>query len=459
MADPRAHTGRSGTTRRAGGAYGTDGSVSAESAESAEHPRPSGTANGPLFSLAVDLVLPILVYYVARALGAGQASALLLSGAPPALRLLAGAARHRRIDGVDLFFTVLLAAAALVSLIGGGPRVLLFKNAALSLAVGGWALGTAFTRRPLAFLVGQRPHRGSAVRARDRIWQDSAPFRRALRFLTALWGAEQLLDGALGSVAAATLPADTVPLLDRALSLLLLGLTAGATAVYTRRFRMRHALPLFGTPAPPTVHRDDPSPASPRPSRRTQTTARPFTPAFHPRLRQTTPAVTRPSARSLGPSPGGGHRCMRSPSGFATRRRPRAAFTLPARHRAATTPGGPHVAGPALGGGPHVADPALGFPVPHRAAAPGGPGLPDPVPGGDPLGCVRPRPATQADRGRPVWASWAAYAGCRVCGAGVPAGRCGRVAELPGRCRCPARVARWVHGPAVERGAAAGSRS
>ncbi|MGV9930703.1 VC0807 family protein [Streptomyces olivaceoviridis] len=264
-------TGRLGSTRTlgsagTGGFRGTDATDGSASAEPPEPARPSGTARGALLSLAVDLVLPLLVYYVARALGAGQASALLLSGAPPALRLLAGAARHRRIDGVDLFFTVLLAAAALVSLIGGGPRVLLFKNAALSLAVGGWALGTAFTGRPLAFQVGQRLHRGGAARARDRIWQDSAPFRRALRVLTALWGAEQLLDGALGSAAAATLPTDAVPLLDRALSLLLLVLTAGATAVYTRRFRIRHALPLFGTPAPATVHRGSPSPASPRPS-------------------------------------------------------------------------------------------------------------------------------------------------------------------------------------------------
>ncbi|MFI1835779.1 VC0807 family protein [Streptomyces olivaceoviridis] len=261
-------TGRLGSTRTLGsaGTGGFRGTDATDGSASAEPARPSGTARGALLSLAVDLVLPLLVYYVARALGAGQASALLLSGAPPALRLLAGAARHRRIDGVDLFFTVLLAAAALVSLIGGGPRVLLFKNAALSLAVGGWALGTAFTGRPLAFQVGQRLHRGGAARARDRIWQGSAPFRRALRVLTALWGAEQLLDGALGSAAAATLPTDTVPLLDRALSLLLLVLTAGATAVYTRRFRIRHALPLFGTPAPATVHRGSPSPASPRPS-------------------------------------------------------------------------------------------------------------------------------------------------------------------------------------------------
>ncbi|MFG3015328.1 VC0807 family protein [Streptomyces cinerochromogenes] len=222
-------------------------------------PKPPGAARGALLSLAVDILLPLLVYYAARALGAGQAPALLLSGAPPALRLVAGAVRHRRVDGVDLFLTVLLATAALVSLIGGGPRVLLFKNAALSLAVGGWALATAFTGRPLAFQLGQRLHQGNAARARSGFWRDSAPFRHGLRVLTLLWGAEQLLDGALSTLAAATLPTDTVPLFDRVLSLLLLGLTAGATAVYARRFRIRHALPLFGAPASASA----PAPATP----------------------------------------------------------------------------------------------------------------------------------------------------------------------------------------------------
>ncbi|MEU4929042.1 VC0807 family protein [Streptomyces yokosukanensis] len=208
----------------------------------------AGPARGPLLALAADIVLPLLVYYAARALGAGQAPALLLSGAPPALRLVTGAVRQRRIDGMDLFFTVLLAAAALAALIGGGPRILLFKDAVLSLVVGGWVLGTAFTGRPLAFQLGQRLHRGPGSRARDRTWRDSAEFRRALRVLTAAWGAEQLLDGGLGSLAAATLPTDVVPLLARVLSLLLLALTAVATAAYARRFRTRHGLRLFGAP-------------------------------------------------------------------------------------------------------------------------------------------------------------------------------------------------------------------
>ncbi|MEU2711663.1 VC0807 family protein [Streptomyces sp. NPDC007205] len=251
-----------------------------------------GSVHGPLLSIAVDLVLPLLVYYAARALGAGQGPALLLSGAPPALRLVTGAVRQRRIDGVDLFFTVLLAAAALTTLIGGSTRILLFKDAALSLVVGGWVLGTGFTGRPLAFQLGQRLHRGPAARIRAGMWQDFAEFRRGLRVLTVVWGAEQLLDGGIGALAAATLPTDVVPLLGRVLSFLLLALAAAVTAAYARRFRTRHGLPLFGAPgtgggagdpsegrqaAPNGAIRTPASPASPdrRPSRAGGRAARP----------------------------------------------------------------------------------------------------------------------------------------------------------------------------------------
>ncbi|WP_251095417.1 VC0807 family protein [Streptomyces sp. Caat 7-52] len=271
MRNPTADTRQGDTTpgpARPGGVAGRTGSTGGATLRTAgADGAGGGAARGALLALAADIVLPLLVYYAARALGAGQAPALLLSGAPPALLLLAGAIRHRRIEGVDLFFTVLLATAALVSLIGGGPRVLLFKDAALSLVVGGWVVGTAFTGRPLAFLLGQRLHRGPAAHARDGVWRDSAVFRRGLRVLTLVWGAEQLLDGGLSTLAAATLPTDTVPLLNRVGSLLLLGLAVGATAAYARRFRIRHALPLFGAPAPATAPSGEPpEPPPPAPA-------------------------------------------------------------------------------------------------------------------------------------------------------------------------------------------------
>ncbi|WP_030338650.1 hypothetical protein [Streptomyces sp. NRRL S-1022] len=100
---------------------------------------------------------------------------------------------------------------------------------------------------------GGRDSRAStpAVRPSIPVVRASAPAVR-LRVLTFLWGAEQLLDGALGPLAAVTLPPGTVSLLDRVPSFLLLDPAAGITAGYARRFRTRHALPLLGTPAPAT---------------------------------------------------------------------------------------------------------------------------------------------------------------------------------------------------------------
>ncbi|MGQ4419032.1 hypothetical protein ACN6LA_006094 [Streptomyces sp. SAS_269] len=96
--------------------------------------------------------------------------------------------------------------------------------------VGGWVLGSGFTRRPLAFQLGQRLRGGEAARARSRTWRDHAEFRLSLRVLTLLWGAEQLLDGGLGIRAALTLLTDIVPLLARVQSLLLLALATAVTA-------------------------------------------------------------------------------------------------------------------------------------------------------------------------------------------------------------------------------------
>lgn len=209
---------------------------------------------------------------------------------------------------MDLFFTVLLAAAAPASLLGGGTRVLLCKDAVLSLVVGSWVLSTGFTRIPLAFQLGRRLHRGPAARARSKAWQDSAEFRQGLRALTLLWGSEQILDGGFGTLAALTLPTDTVPLLARVQSLVLLALAATATAVHTRRFRARHGLPLFGVSAAagmsalrPPLRRPPPGTRRP-PSRKTARAAAPENGTGHA-LGHLASLFQAPTGQPVGPSP------------------------------------------------------------------------------------------------------------------------------------------------------------
>ncbi|MEV0264180.1 VC0807 family protein [Streptomyces sp. NPDC050617] len=197
-------------------------------------------------SIAVNIVFPLGAYYLLRAQGAAQWLALLLSGAAPAVRAAYTLAVRRRADGFDLFVVSMLALSAGTSLISGEPRVMLLKNVALSLGLAVWILGTLYAPRPFVFQFSRRWH-GEAARAeRDRLWAESAEFRRALRRVTMLWGGAQLVDAALSTLTALTLPVDAVPAIEKVQSYGLLGLLAAATLLYGRRFRARHGVSLIG---------------------------------------------------------------------------------------------------------------------------------------------------------------------------------------------------------------------
>ncbi|MFE7119998.1 VC0807 family protein, partial [Streptomyces sp. NPDC057654] len=151
-------------------------------------------------SIAVNVVFPLGVYYLLRAQGAAQWPALLLSGAAPAVRAAYTLAVRRRVDGFDLFVVGMLALSAGASLISGEPRVLLLKNVVLSLGLATWVLGTLYAPRPFVFQFSRRWH-GEAARAeRDRLWAESAEFRRALRRVTMLWGGVLFVDASLSTL-------------------------------------------------------------------------------------------------------------------------------------------------------------------------------------------------------------------------------------------------------------------
>ncbi|WP_414169742.1 VC0807 family protein [Streptoverticillium reticulum] len=197
-------------------------------------------------ALAVNVALPLVLFYVLRGAGMVQWQALLLSSAPPALHALGEAVIRRRVDPFDMFVLVLLLVSAGTSVISGSPRVLLLKDAALPAALGLWILSTLTMARPFAFQFGARLRGPEAAAVAERAWRESAEFRGALRGLTALWGGMELLDAALSTVNALVLPVDVVPLVGRIASLGLIGLSAVISIHRSRSFRARHGIPLFG---------------------------------------------------------------------------------------------------------------------------------------------------------------------------------------------------------------------
>lgn len=203
-------------------------------------------ARALLVPLAVSVALPLAVYYALRAHGTAQWQALLLSSAIPAAHALITAVVRRRAEVFDLLIVALLAVSAVTSLISGSPRVLLLKDAGLPAVLGVWILGTLFAARPFAFQFGRRLRGPTAEEKAERLWDGMPEFRAALRGLTVLWGGIELLDAALSTVEALSLPVDVVPVLGRFQSIGLIALIVVVTIRRSRGFQARHGVGLFG---------------------------------------------------------------------------------------------------------------------------------------------------------------------------------------------------------------------
>ncbi|UZJ32798.1 VC0807 family protein [Streptomyces endophytica] len=200
-----------------------------------------------LIPLIVNILLPFVVYYVLRAQDVAQWQALLLSGAIPAAHAVGTAVIRRRVEFFDLLVVGLLVVSAVTSLISGSPRILLLKDAAIPAVLGVWILSSLFAARPLAYQFGRRLRGPGAEEAAERMWCERPDFRAALRGLTVLWGAAQLLDAALSTVEALALPVDLVPVIGRFQSLGILAATVALTAHHSRAFHKSHGISLFGS--------------------------------------------------------------------------------------------------------------------------------------------------------------------------------------------------------------------
>src|SRR5690606_40177342 len=100
----------------------------------------------PWLTVALNLVVPVAIYYGLRAAGVSVYLALLadtlVSAAYTGVKLL----RERRLDGLSAFFTAMLAVAVLVSLVSGDDRLLLAKEGWVTAAAGLWFLDRKSTR-------------------------------------------------------------------------------------------------------------------------------------------------------------------------------------------------------------------------------------------------------------------------------------------------------------------------
>jgi intracellular septation protein A len=185
--------------------------------------------------VALDLVLPLALFYGLRMAGVNQWLALVLAAIAPLLRLTVSVASARRLERAALFTLTMLAIGTAVGVATDDARLLLARESYVTGLVGLWILGSLLASRPLLFEATLQFMPAKAVTVWQLNWSENRRFRRTWQVMTAAWGIAFLLDAAVRVVMAYTLPVDLVPVLSTALLLLMLVTIVQATKAYGRK--------------------------------------------------------------------------------------------------------------------------------------------------------------------------------------------------------------------------------
>lgn len=180
--------------------------------------RPATATDAPqhsaLVSILVDVVAPIVIFYVLRGLGVDQVLALLAGAVAPAVRTVYVVVRHRTLDAIGALTLSVIALTVVTSLITGDARFALARDGVITAVVGVWILATLALARPFIYTF-STAFMGAAERASwEECWGRSSRFRHGMKVHTVIWGIGMIVDSAIRVIMAYTLPVDSVPLLN-----------------------------------------------------------------------------------------------------------------------------------------------------------------------------------------------------------------------------------------------------
>ena len=209
------------------------------------------------------------LYYLLRHLGVSVYGALVVGAVVSVVPVAVSLLRGQRPSGLEAFFTVLLFAGVVVSLLPGDPRFLLARDALVTGGVGLWfGASLHLGARPLAYQFAKPLAQGRFGWPDDweGLWERAGWFRRMWRTSSRLWAAGTLLDAAGRVVVAYTWPVDAVPAVNLGMYLATAVLLNVVTSiVYVRAGVFARGRPAPG-PAQPVARargRPAPGPAEP----------------------------------------------------------------------------------------------------------------------------------------------------------------------------------------------------
>jgi hypothetical protein len=202
-----------------------------------------------------DLIGPVAIYYVARALGAPVLLAVILGGLACLPRQAVGLARRGRLDGLGVAVLAVLAVSGLLSLLSGDARVLVVKDAVWPLAAAAVAAGSCLRGKPVTFFILRPMLTQGRTENRpfwDQVWARGSAFRHCLRVLAASWAVILLAAAAAELLLAVSLPVSAAAAVPAVVPAITIPVLLGGTAAYGRRTGMgvRRSLASMNLPAP-----------------------------------------------------------------------------------------------------------------------------------------------------------------------------------------------------------------
>ncbi len=139
--------------------------------------------------VAVNFVLPYIIYDQARPAW-GEVGALIASSGPPVVWSLVEFARRRRVDALSLLVLAGIVLSGLAVLGGGSVHLLQLREKLVTALIGMVFLGSAAIGRPLVYQLaraGMMRSDSSELAAFEAL-RENVHFRRSMMLMTLVWG-------------------------------------------------------------------------------------------------------------------------------------------------------------------------------------------------------------------------------------------------------------------------------
>jgi hypothetical protein len=214
---------------------------------SSDASRTAGTAaanGGRLRSVTMivvfDVAGPLVAYNLLRSAGLTAVTALLLSGAFPAISVAIGAIRHRRLDVIGTLVLAGIVVGSVVGLVSHSARLVLVDGSVPTVVFGVACLGSLWARHPLMYGFAREFTGSDTAKGREmtRLWQYEG-YRRVFRVITAVWGVAFLFEAALRVVIVFNASPGTALTISRVTPFLFAAIMSAWTVAYGGRQRKK----------------------------------------------------------------------------------------------------------------------------------------------------------------------------------------------------------------------------